>query len=171
MSLSIRFLPLASGCVPLHLLRPIFLHFEKSERFQQLLGFVFQVLQQPFDDDSVNIVVAPWSAGGLVPELKADFRRSLTTHLFGWDNLLSLRMRLSVADLCWVSFFCWFAFTHSVTQRIRQKLSSSDPQAQAECGQIAQYLLTTIAHWVLRTIIRHLTAILSTITRQSILSG
>jgi hypothetical protein len=104
-SLSIQFLPLASGCVPLHLLRPIFLHFGKSERFQHLLGFIFQVLQQPFDDESVNVVVAPWSAGGLVPELKADFRRSLTTHLFGWDNLLSLRMRLSVADLCWVSIF------------------------------------------------------------------
>lgn len=61
------------------------------------------MLRQPYIDDSVNVIVTPWSAGGLTPELKSDFRRSLARQLFGWDNLLNLRMRLSVADLCWVS--------------------------------------------------------------------
>jgi general transcription factor 3C protein 4 len=58
---------------------------------------------QPFLDDSVKVVVPPWPSGDVGPELKADFRRSLTRQFFGWDNLLNLRMRLSVADLCWVS--------------------------------------------------------------------
>jgi hypothetical protein len=39
---------------------------------------------------------------GLNDDLRPQLRKSLTTHLFGWPNLLSLRMRLSIADQCWV---------------------------------------------------------------------
>jgi len=35
--------------------------------------------------------------------LRIEFRDSLERHLFGSDTLLSLRLRLATADLCWVS--------------------------------------------------------------------
>jgi general transcription factor 3C protein 4 len=79
-------------------------------------------------------------------------------------------MRLSVADLCWVSVLYRYAY-NVMTLGILQKLSLSESQAQVECGQVAQYLLTTIAHWVLRIIVRHLLAIMSVITSQSIVSN
>lgn len=54
-------------------------------------------------DDSAGMIINSEITGGLDPGLRLDFRRSLTRHLFGWDYILNLRMRLAVADLCWVS--------------------------------------------------------------------
>jgi len=36
--------------------------------------------------------------------MKENFRFSVSTHLFGWDELLRLRMRLSLADFVWVRY-------------------------------------------------------------------
>jgi hypothetical protein len=36
-------------------------------------------------------------------EMREAFRLSLSAHLFGWDEVLRLRMRLSMADFAWVS--------------------------------------------------------------------
>jgi hypothetical protein len=35
-------------------------------------------------------------------KMKENFRFSISTHLFGWDELLRLRMKLSLADFAWV---------------------------------------------------------------------
>jgi len=35
-------------------------------------------------------------------KMKENFRFSVSTHLFGWDELLRLRMKLSLADFAWV---------------------------------------------------------------------
>lgn len=35
-------------------------------------------------------------------QMKENFRFSISTHLFGWDELLRLRMKLSLADFAWV---------------------------------------------------------------------
>jgi hypothetical protein len=35
-------------------------------------------------------------------KIKENFRFSVSTHLFGWDELLRLRMKLSLADFAWV---------------------------------------------------------------------
>ena len=37
-------------------------------------------------------------------KMKENFRFSVSTHLFGWDELLRLRMRLSLTDFAWVSY-------------------------------------------------------------------
>ena len=48
-----------------------------------------------------------------------------------------------------------------------QKLSENE-RRQEECGYVAQELLNTISHRVLRTIIRHLVAAVKILTRASI---
>jgi hypothetical protein len=43
-------------------------------------------------------------------KMKENFRFSVSTHLFGWDELLRLRMRLSLADFAWVRCGSFFFF-------------------------------------------------------------
>ena len=93
----------ASGSVPIHLLRPVFLHLNNSDRLQGIRSTILQILRSPFVNDSLNITISARSGCHLTPELKLDFQHSLKSYLFGWNGLLNLRMRLAVADLCWVS--------------------------------------------------------------------
>ncbi|EGN93775.1 hypothetical protein SERLA73DRAFT_172058 [Serpula lacrymans var. lacrymans S7.3] len=130
----------ARGSAPIYQLRPTLLHLCKTGSFPQLCPRILEILHQIPADDTASIDISPWS-GELVPELKARLRKSFKTHLFGWDGLLSSRMRLSVADLCW-------------------KLCK-DPQMQAQCGQVAQILLNTISHRVLRILMHHFSALIS----------
>lgn len=69
-----------------------------------LLPRILEILKPQSDDHSVRVTVPSWMS--LTPEMRGDFRKSLTRHLFGWDVLLSLRMRLSLADFAWVSSSC-----------------------------------------------------------------
>ncbi|KAH7920247.1 hypothetical protein BV22DRAFT_1021558 [Leucogyrophana mollusca] len=134
----------APGSTPISRLRPIFLHLCNSGRFADLCPRILEILQQsPAVDDTLSIAVPSWSEG-LVPELNVQLRRSFATHLFGWESVLSLRMRLSLADMCW-------------------KLSH-DPQTQATCGHVAQVLLTAISQRVLRIMIRHIAALVAVLT-------
>ena len=41
--------------------------------------------------------------GSPIDDIRHGFRRSLVQHLFGWDELLRLRMRLAFADYLWAS--------------------------------------------------------------------
>ena len=43
-------------------------------------------------------------------KMKENFRFSVSTHLFGWDELLRLRMKLSLADFAWVRCASSFSF-------------------------------------------------------------
>ncbi|KAG0698424.1 putative zinc-finger of transcription factor IIIC complex-domain-containing protein [Suillus ampliporus] len=113
----------ASGSAPIHHLRALMLHLRSNTRFTALCPRVLEILSQVQPDQTTTINL-----------------KSLTTHLLGWPNLLSLRMRLSIADLCW-------------------KLCK-DPEMQAQCGQVAQGLLASISHCVLRILVRHLRAII-----------
>ena len=92
----------ASGSVPIHLLRPVFLHLN-SDRLQGIRSTILRILRSPFVNDSLNVTISARSGSHLTPELKLDFQHSLKSYLFGWNDLLNLRMRLAVADLCWVS--------------------------------------------------------------------
>lgn len=95
----------ASGFAPLYLLRPTLFHLSPT-RLNHLHARLLQILRPEFiDDHSLNIAIHPWS-GRLSPDMRSEFRNSLSNHLFGWDVLLSLRMRLSLADLAWVCFLC-----------------------------------------------------------------
>ncbi|KAJ7770286.1 putative zinc-finger of transcription factor IIIC complex-domain-containing protein [Mycena maculata] len=126
----------SSGLSPAALLRPIFFNLNQR-KLNQLHDRVLDILRPQFPDHSVDIELAPWT-GALTPELRSEFRSSLTRHLYGWDVMLSLRMRLALADFTW-------------------KASETEDK-RIMCGTIAQTLLASISHRVLRTIIRHLIA-------------
>lgn len=90
------------GDAPIHILRPVYMHLRKNGTLHQIHPRILDVLRHYGDDDSSNAII-PLSSTGLTPDIKLQLRKSLTSHLFGWDNLLALRMRLAVADFCWVS--------------------------------------------------------------------
>lgn len=137
----------ASGNAPIHHLRALMLHLRSNTRFAALCPQVLTILSQVPSDQTTTMVLPSWTQG-LNDDLRLQLRKSLSTHLFGWPNLLSLRMRLSIADLCW-------------------KLCK-DPEMQAQCGQVAQGLLATISHCVLRILVRHLRAIIPVVTAPDI---
>ncbi|KAF9220011.1 hypothetical protein BS17DRAFT_854039 [Gyrodon lividus] len=130
----------ATRSAPLHRLRPLLLHLCNTGRFTELCPRLLEALNQIPQDDSTAVVVPAWSQG-LGAELQLQLRRSFATHLFGWDGLLSLRMRLSVADMCWR--LC------------------KDAELRVGCGQVAQNQLAAISHRILRILVRHLTAIVT----------
>jgi len=95
-----------SGLSPLHILRPYFLHFRDPKLLHLWLVQFLEIIRPALEEDySTQIVIPPQGASGLSDELRNKFRFSLTTHLFGWDQLLTLRMRLSLADFAWVTIF------------------------------------------------------------------
>ncbi|KAJ6498553.1 putative zinc-finger of transcription factor IIIC complex-domain-containing protein [Mycena vitilis] len=126
----------ASGFSPAHLLRPIFFNLP-TKKLNKLHSRILDILKPNFTDHSASIEIAPWT-GELTPEMRSEFRDSLARHLFGWDVMLLLRMRLSLADFAWKA--------------------SETPEKRDMCGEIAQTLLNAISHRVLRTIMRHLVA-------------
>ncbi|THU78751.1 hypothetical protein K435DRAFT_973415 [Dendrothele bispora CBS 962.96] len=130
----------AVGIGPLQILRFTFFHLREKALLNRLHHQLLEVLGKASEDYSASIVTPTWGQGPLSPGVRAEVRSSLASHLFGWDNLLSLRMRLSLADFAW-------------------KLSEKNTERQEECGRTAHSLLTTISHRNLRTIIRHLVAV------------
>lgn len=97
----ILILYVATRTTPLHQLRPLLLHLCSTGRFAEICPRLLEVLDQSPQDESPAVSVPP-SSQGVGTELQSQLRESLATHLFGWNGLLSLRMRLSVADMCWV---------------------------------------------------------------------
>ncbi|KAI9573929.1 transcription factor IIIC subunit delta N-term-domain-containing protein [Boletus coccyginus] len=133
----------ATRITPLHQLRPLLLHLCSTGRFAEICPRLLAVLDQSPQDESPAVFVPP-SSQGVGADLQRQLRESLATHLFGWNGLLSLRMRLSVADMCWR--LC------------------KDEQLRLDCGQVAHRQLTSISHRVLRILVRHFTAIVTALT-------
>jgi general transcription factor 3C polypeptide 4 len=97
---------IALGDAPIHSLRSVFMHLRKNGTLRRIHSRVLDILRRhDDDDDSSGAIIVPPSSTGLGPGMKLQFRRCLTSHLFGWDKVLSLRMKLAVADFCWVSLF------------------------------------------------------------------
>ncbi|KAG1733795.1 hypothetical protein EDB19DRAFT_1190038 [Suillus lakei] len=122
-------------CPPIHHLHALILHLRSKTHFAALCPLVMEILSQVLLDQTTTIVLPPWTQGSN-DDLRHQLRKSLTTHLFGWPNLLSLRLRLSLSVL----------------------------EMQAQGGQVAQGLLAATSHCVLRILVRHLRAIISVIT-------
>ncbi|KAF4621633.1 hypothetical protein D9613_012593 [Agrocybe pediades] len=138
----------SSGFSPLHLLRPYLLHLRNPIKLEALHPKFLDLLEHHSHiDHSIQV-----SLRELTQELNDDvrqkFRQSISDNLFGWDDLLSLRMKLSLADFAW-------------------KLASNE-QNQNEIGLIAQGLLNTISHRVLRIIVRHLFAVHRALTDEDV---
>ena len=155
----------AAGYAPLYLLRPFLFRLRDKKVFSVLHSRVLDAIKPESSDHSTSVTVSPWAT--LTPETRSQFRASVTANLFGWDVLLSLRMRLSLADFAWVC-----SRTLSILYPcdfVLQKLSENEAKRN-ECGHVAQSLLNTISHRVLRTIIRHLVAAVQILTRKSAIS-
>jgi general transcription factor 3C polypeptide 4 len=91
-----------SGEDPICLLRSVFLYLREDGVLPRLHSHVLDVLSARILDPLPPLPAIPMWHGKLEPGMRRAFRRSLRRNLFGWDDLLSLRIRLSVADYCWV---------------------------------------------------------------------
>lgn len=136
----------ASGSSPLHLLRPFLFLLRDRRRLEALRRPLLDILKPPAEDHSLQ-VGAPQLLN-LTTEARKGFRLCLSQNLFGWDMMLSLRLRLSLAD---------FAIKHSDVQETTEEFEG-----------VAQTLLIAISHRILRTIIRHLIAIAEILTAEDI---
>jgi general transcription factor 3C protein 4 len=143
---------LASGSTPLYLLRSIFLHLQELLELQPR---VIKILLANADIYPPSPVVPSWS-GNVDPQLRGDFRKSIKQHLYKCNVLLSLRLRLSVAEFCWVS--CSSTSLLFLIRTVSQR-HTSDPSKRDEYGQVAQQFLRTISFIILRTLCRHLAAV------------
>ncbi|KAL0572279.1 hypothetical protein V5O48_009681 [Marasmius crinis-equi] len=139
----------ASGLAPLYILRPILFHMRSKPLIDRLHTQIVDILGLQESDSIVvtdNITLTSWLDEGdkaLSPEARVEFRKSLVMHLFGWDALMTLRMRLSLADYAW-------------------KLT--EDQKRIEYGNVAETLLTTICHRNLRTLLKHLASVVPAFT-------
>lgn len=93
----------ASGLSPLYLLRPFLVHLRDPNKLDTVRSRFLEVLQTRAHEDFSKAITVPSCEMGLTDDLRLRFKFSLSTNLFGWDDLLSLRMRLSLADFAWVS--------------------------------------------------------------------
>jgi general transcription factor 3C protein 4 len=86
------------------MLRPYLLHLGDSKRIRECYGQLLDIIRPTSSDDCSQLVDIPsWCPGEVGAELREQFRISLATNFYGWDELLSLRMRLSLADFAWVT--------------------------------------------------------------------
>ncbi|KAF9479133.1 hypothetical protein BDN70DRAFT_709576 [Pholiota conissans] len=138
----------SSRSSPLHLLRPFFLHLRNPITLDLLHSSLLETLQASSMIDHSTRIKLPLFDGTLDQDTRSKFRAALSTHLFGWDNLLSLRMRLSLADFAW-------------------KLSITE-EKRSQCGVVAQSMLNAISHRILRTLIRHLVSVVNVLTADDI---
>ncbi|KAJ3872669.1 putative zinc-finger of transcription factor IIIC complex-domain-containing protein [Lentinula edodes] len=137
------------GPAPLHHLRPIFFHLRQRARLARLHDRLLEILEigdneggteQPHQN-TTNAYQDPMN-------IHLDLRNSLKRHLFGDEQLMRLRMKLSLTDFAW-------------------KLSSLDTIKQSQYGAIAQRLLARISHQNLIVVIQHLIGIINVIGRVS----
>jgi hypothetical protein len=88
---------------PIHLLRPIFAHLREIGASPFLLTHVLDLIRARVTDEAVDLAVVLVSDNDL-SRLRPGIRRALTRHLFGSNDLLSLRLRLAVAQFSWVCY-------------------------------------------------------------------
>ncbi|KAJ3807069.1 transcription factor IIIC subunit delta N-term-domain-containing protein [Lentinula aff. lateritia] len=131
------------GPAPLHHLRPIFFYLRQRTRLARLHDRLLEILEigdneggteQPHQN-TTNAHQDPMN-------IHLDLRNSLKRHLFGDEQLMRLRMKLSLTDFAW-------------------KLLSLDTIKQSQYGAIAQRLLAQISHQNLKVVIQHLIGVIS----------
>ena len=94
------------------MLRPFLLRLRDPVELDRLRERLLEVLRpgSQQEDDSLKIHLTSWE-GEITSDVRVKFRVGLSTNLFGSDDLLSLRMRLSLADISWVFLFCFILFS------------------------------------------------------------
>ena len=87
------------------MLRPFFLRLRDPIELERLRERFLEVMRSQFPDDhSLKIRPKFWESD-ITADVRVKFRVGLSTNLFGSNDLLSLRMRLSLIDVCWVFNF------------------------------------------------------------------
>ncbi|KAI8969373.1 putative zinc-finger of transcription factor IIIC complex-domain-containing protein [Trametes punicea] len=128
----------ATGEAPMSRLRPIFVHLRDSRRIARLHGRILDTLHHaPLREPLPNIAV-PVHAGEAGAELTRQFVSSLSTHLFGWDGVLSERLRYAVAAFC-------------------QKVSVT-PDVKQPFAEASDHFAANVRTHFLLTLLRHLAA-------------
>ena len=138
------------------MLRPHLLHLGDSNRLRGCYGQLFDIIRPVLDNDcSKRVAIPSWGSGDVNVELRDQFRLSLATNLYGWDELLSLRMRLSLADFAWVSDVVYHILRFDY---FAQKILE-DEGIRIQCGVIAEAVLNAISNRICRILIRQLVAV------------
>ncbi|KAL5531750.1 hypothetical protein ACEPAG_4627 [Sanghuangporus baumii] len=135
------------GHAPSSILRPILLHLCQRKTFDVVWTRVLPLLAPGLDDAKYANGLPRWSRG-LDEEIKRAIRRNLAIELYGWDAFHSLRLRLAVADYCW-------------------KMASGE-EIREQFGTAAQTLLSSISHRFMRILVRHLAAVIESLTEQEL---
>ena len=92
----------ASGSAPLATLRPILLHLRDPSKISQLHHRIIEILNQGSSQAMLPNVVVAECTSEKTTDISFELRRSITTHLFGWDFVCSQRLRYFVACFCQV---------------------------------------------------------------------
>lgn len=95
----------ANGKTPLAHLRSVLLCLDDPEVITRLRDGILTILSQPLAEGANREPSLSLSlyTGELSTQVRDEFSRSLRTHLFGWDSVLRLRLKLFIATFCKVS--------------------------------------------------------------------
>lgn len=91
------------GQTPVALLRPVFLHLRDARTLTRLARDLAGILCSPSSLQITVDIIVPLYVGEVTPEMRQQFRSSLSSHLFGWDTVLAERMKLVISEFCRVS--------------------------------------------------------------------
>ncbi|KAI0675674.1 putative zinc-finger of transcription factor IIIC complex-domain-containing protein [Trametes maxima] len=137
-----------SGKAPIAHLRSILLHLRDPHRIVRLHGRILDALRDIPIGETMPVYAIPPCEGGRGSELSGEFVKSLSTHLFGWDSIQSLRMRYTVASFCQGC-----AVGLDVQQRF---------------AEVATHFVRTIRAYFLLTVVRHLSAVVTLLKESDI---
>ncbi|KAI0331648.1 hypothetical protein GY45DRAFT_1369805 [Cubamyces sp. BRFM 1775] len=138
----------ATGQAPIYRLRPILVHLRDPQRIVRLCERILDTLRNAPFREPVPSFAMPIYAGAQGPELPRDLARSLTTHLFGWDGVLSERLRYSVAAFC-------------------QNYSTA-PDVQQQFADAVQEFVSNIRTHFLLALLRHLSAVMEALNSSDV---
>ena len=96
---------------PIHILRPLFLHLGQQKIFDSFWPDILKELVLLPSDVEVGSSLEFGSSEDL-DQFRLTFRHSLTIELFGCETFHSMRLRLAIADFCWVNLLV-FRFSHA----------------------------------------------------------
>ncbi|EKM55654.1 uncharacterized protein PHACADRAFT_209176 [Phanerochaete carnosa HHB-10118-sp] len=138
----------SSGESPIATLRPLFLELRDPDRLRRLHPRILPLVRlQHLPDDFPNTVLSAWT-GPLTPAFRAQFRRSLRTHLFGRNSFLSQRLCVMLASFC--------------------EHESEDEAIREAFRKAVADTVGTLWPRLLRIVLRHIAAVLSLLTEPDV---
>ncbi|KAK7687789.1 hypothetical protein QCA50_009008 [Cerrena zonata] len=135
---------------PLAHLRPFLFRLDDPETIIRIRDRLLHILSRPSAEVSnlgLSFSLSLYT-GELSTQVRDEFTRSLRIHLFGWDSVFRLRVKLLVATFC---------------------KSRVIPEVQGQLDAIIASVATAIRFRVLLVILRHIQAMLSHISEREIL--